>query len=652
MADNNYGIPAFATASMQDFSDFIEVFVEHRMPRPFLALVFLYAAGHMLALIGCVPIFYKQISSGRFWLVRLVSTKSGHIIVPNHLDASATLIGGYALYDIGYCIKLLLCYYNKSGQRNLPALLCMRFIILTGIGWIFLIGFFLVAVPPSTFRIPAWIWNVGIFLIPFGIQFGILFLLVKAVIHWNGYWDAYLQLRPSIDQSLASGQAVPSQAQLETAYRMIGVEAKGYSQWILKWAVPLYTWTALFGAAILVITLYICLSHWGQFKTAEDLPMQSRPTGIGSRGKRSAPSRPTNSMTASAGIREWRKKVQPASANSMPPTSTLSSGTGSTLAYERLDSEGRQSHEKDDENKRRRKRRPAAGRMALYLLGLAPFSKDAYNDPTGGFNENVARASLRSLLLHTAVQGGCVSFIALIQVSTVVLLTRPGWLNPLDTDQLPGWGVAWAQTTGVYQLLEFYGTGLPGLLLITSILIRQVTAIKLARARAREGVVGATVIGGDGGAFAKQTLPRSGEGFHLSAPGPSASAQWRSQRTDGIQEEDEEEGDEEKYGHEQQLQRQAHRARVQSDPTTLNLSSLGDESDVLKSKDGKDEYDTIALPGAYQNTRAAVPAPATMNAQSDWRERTMPIASSPFAQRTRRLYNDDLEDDSVVADGT
>ncbi|KAK0524084.1 hypothetical protein OC835_006040 [Tilletia horrida] len=498
-------LPAFATASLRDFSEFIETFVNHRLPSAFLGFLIFYTVLHAVLFCLCLPISAKQLHSGRFWLVRLVPCKRGQVIVLNHLDAPAVLIGAYSLYDTGFAIKLLLTYYNHSSQHNIPALFCLRFIILTTIGWIFLLGFFLVRVPPATFTIPAFIWNIGILAIPLGVHFGALFLLIRATNHWNSYWSLYTELRPSIDRALADGAELPSTEQIDTARQMLGVELAGYSRLIRTWAIPYYVWTALFATAILYVTLSILVTHWGDVSANDDMPMQTGRTRTFYKSTGTA-----RSGTASAGIRRWIKNV-PADYEQQIKSST---SLGTTAFGEEAAQEaegtikaGRRSSEGS----------PKLRKLLLYGLGLRPLAKDAYNDPAGGFSERRARANLRSLLIHTAIQGSSIFLIAAAQVAAVLLVTQPSFLQPLRTGQVPGWGVKWIRFAGIVKLMECYGTFLPGFLLIGSILLRQMKAIELAKARANEGLRPH-----DEG----RTLTMGPHELNLSAPGPSASARW------------------------------------------------------------------------------------------------------------------------------
>jgi len=162
--------------------------------------------------------------------------------------------------------------------------------------------------------------------------------------------------------------------------------------------------------------------------------------------------------------------------------------------------------------------RPTASRLLLYGLGLRPLTKDAYNDPSGGFSESKARAGLRSLLTHTAIQGGCIFIIALTQIGACLIMVHPVFLQPLDgKSQMGGWVAQWIQLSSALRLLEFYGAALPGIALIISILTRQMHAIGISNARETQGVP------------ITQTH-RTGEDFALSAPGPSVSARWSIQR--------------------------------------------------------------------------------------------------------------------------
>ncbi|KAK0524085.1 hypothetical protein OC835_006041 [Tilletia horrida] len=488
-------LPAFATVSLVEFSEFIETFVYHRLPRPYLYLTVMYAVLHLIVLLILAPIFAEQLKSGRFWMVRLVPTKRGSIIVPNYLDASATLVAIYVLYDIGYVIKLLLTCYNVTSQHNIPLLFTVRFMVLTTIGWIFLLGFFLVRVPPSAFVVPAFLWNIGIFAIPCGIHFGTLFLLLRANKHWNTYWALYLELRPNIDQALSAGRTMPSAAQVDTASRMIGVELASYSSSTLRWASPYYAWATCFGVAILVLTLDILFRHWGDLQTSEAMPMQ---TGGTITLQKSA--RTQRSATVSAGIRRWIRNVPVGSqlvlnvsAHGEPTITDAQDGQGAAQQGPGLQRNGRPMR-----------------KMLLYGLGLQPLATDAYNDPAGGFSERRARSSLRLLLIHTAIQGGSIFLIAIAQVSAVFVLTRPGFQQPLDTGRVPGWGVEWVKYLSVVKLLESYGTAVFGLVLFISILMRQLKAIELAKGRANAGAQSQ----GEEGYTA---------GLVLSAPGPSAS---------------------------------------------------------------------------------------------------------------------------------
>ncbi|KAK0525073.1 hypothetical protein OC842_005628 [Tilletia horrida] len=515
-------LPSIATQSLTQFSDFIEEFVHHRLPTPYIGFVLLYACGHAFFFTLCIPIFAKQIKSGRFWLVRLVTTQRGRVLVPNHLDASATLIGAYTLYDIGFTIKLILCYYQRSSQHNLPALLCMRFMILTTIGWIFLLGFFLVKVPPASFRMSAKVWNIGIFAIPLTIHFGALFLLIKAVKHWNAYWADYNILRPSIDLALTQGLTRPSDGQINLARHMLGVELAGYSRWVFYWSIPYVTWTVLFATAILIVTLSILTTHWDEVRPHhENLPMQTGAT----RGHSNAMGQDTaKSMTASAGIRKWVRAV-PAfvpgieddrfQSSHITTESTLeSAGTTSFIGDERPSSDFKKRSRSRSSVGTKHNHHKRVTKLVLYGLGLRPLARDAYDDPTGGFSEHRARVGLRSLLRHTALQGGCIFLIAMTQIAAPLIMVAPSFLQPLRTGHVPSWGVEWIRITSALRLVEFYGAGVIGFFLIGSILKRQMEAIELSRARAREGVAGV------------RTTRHSAEEFQLSAPGPSVSAQW------------------------------------------------------------------------------------------------------------------------------
>ncbi|KAE8259910.1 hypothetical protein A4X13_0g697 [Tilletia indica] len=519
-------LPAWATSSLYEFSEFIETLVHHRLPPAYIGFVVLYASLHAVFFIICIPIFAKQFKSGRFWLLRLVPAQRGRVIVPNHLDASATLIGAYTLYDVGYCIKLILCYYQRSDQHNLPALLCLRFIILTTIGWIFLLGFFLVKVPPASFKVPAYVWNIGIFAIPFGVHLGSLFLLIKATNHWNAYWALYLELRPTITQAIANGAQSPSTTQIDLARRMMGVELAQYSKLVFYWAAPYLVWTGLFATAILVVTYSILITHWQDVRTTEELPMQT-----GASQAYTTPGQYTaRSMTASAGIRKWVKEVPARQEEQMQSSFTTNNTTlADTASISGDKGKGSSSDLKHHFPK-----------LVMYGLGLRPLTKDAYNDPTGGFGERQARAGLRSLLLHTALQGSCIFIIALTQIGASLIMFHRSFLQPLHTGQVPDWGVEWVKLAGVLRVLEFYGAIFPGFFLISSILIRQMKAIKLSKARAQQGLVGVRT-------------HRTGDDLQLSAPGPSVSQQWsqhhksfRKPPADFVEEESEGEGEDEK----------------------------------------------------------------------------------------------------------
>ncbi|CAD6893518.1 unnamed protein product [Tilletia controversa] len=596
-------LPAYATASLPQFSDFIELFVHHALPHAYVGLVILYASLHAVFFVLCIPIFGKQFKSGRFWLLRLVPAQRGRIIVPNHLDASATLIGAYTLYDVGYCIKLILCYYQRSGQHNLPALLCLRFIILTTIGWIFLLGFFLVKVPPASFKVPAYVWNVGIFAIPFGIHLGSLFLLIKATNHWNAYWDLYLQLRPSIKQALASGAQVPSEAQIDVARRMLGVEMAGYSKFVFYWAIPYFVWTALFATAILVVTFSILVTHWQEVRTVEELPMQT--------GRSLAPTQPgqqtLKSMTASAGIRKWIKDVPDRKEDQMQSsfaTNTTMTDTSSNGALA-------------EQSTSELKHHLSISQLIKYGLGLRPLAKDAYNDPTRGFSEREARAGLRSLLRHTALQGTCIFIIALSQIGASLIMTHRSFLQPLYTGQVPHWGVEWIMLASTLRLLEFYGAATPGFFLIGSILKRQMMAIKLSKARAQEGI-------------APVQTHRTGDDLQLSAPGPSVSQQWsqhhrsvRNPPANFVEEESDEEMHDDK---EEAMQRLgSFKSNYPGSPSHPDLGS-----DAAKDHLFADHHQ-----------------------QQDPEIRIDLTPASPSRLQSRyQTIRDDLEDDSVVGDGS
>ncbi|KAL9935388.1 hypothetical protein V8E36_005736 [Tilletia maclaganii] len=523
-------LPAYATASLVEFNNFVETSVQHRLPEVYRIFIILHTVLHSVMFLLTVPIFAKQIHSGRFWIFRLIPTPRGRILVLNHLDASAVLIGAFTIFDVGYYIKTILGYYDVSGQHGLPALLLLRFVILTTIGWIFLLGFFLVRVPPSSFRIPASIWNVGIFAAPFSIHFGALFLLVDATHHWNKYWHTYLLLAPTIKQALANGAALPSTSQISLARVMLGVELSRFAHATRNWAIVYYLWTGLFATATLAVTLNILLAHWSQLGGADGMPIQMQQTRTYNKTMDRATAK---SLTASAGIRKWIKETP-----STYEQQVDMAGSGTDLDSEpptpRATSEGRDAslqdvdeltlHDNDAGNKSQN--RPTPRRLMVYLLGLKPLVKDAYNDPTRDFSERDARAGMRSLLLHTALQGSAIFVIALAQIGAVFLVTQPAFLQPLKTNPANAgvWGIDFVRYSCIIKLMEGYGTIIPGLVLISSILMRQMKAIALSRARANQGVVMGAARQ-EGGAQ-QQTGVRTGADLQLSAPGPSASAAW------------------------------------------------------------------------------------------------------------------------------
>jgi len=505
-------LPPSATSSLRSFSEFLEVFACHRLPSAFIGLVFVYACGHVFFFCLCLPYFSKQIKSGRFWLVRLVTTERGRIIVPNHLDAAATLIGAYTLYDIGYCIKLILCYYQRASQQNLPVILCMRFVILTTIGWIFLLGFFLVRFPPNTFKIPAYVWNIAIFALPSMIYFGTVYCLERATTHWNDFWGDYLELRSIVDAALADDITTPTSDQIAMARVMIGVDLSRSCRWILFWAIPYAALALLFATAILTVTLSILISHYKDVKVEETLPMQSElPHGF----SRAGGLRGSNSFTASMGIRKWMRELPtvPEERGQTATTLTMESAN-SSKSTRAADTGQREQHSPFGRSvPSRTSSKSSYVKLAMYGLGLRPLNRDAYNDPSGGFSESRARAGLRTLLIHTAIQGGCVFVVALTQVTACLIMTHPAFLQPLAAKHdAGGWGAEWIRLNGILRMLEFYGAAIPGINLIGSILMRQMHAIGISQAREAQGLPSQT--------------QRTGEDFALSAPGPSVSAMW------------------------------------------------------------------------------------------------------------------------------
>ncbi|KAL9935382.1 hypothetical protein V8E36_005730 [Tilletia maclaganii] len=521
-------LPASATSSLHNFSEYLEIYAHHCLPSAYRGMVIVYACGHIFAFCLCLPYFSKQIRSGRFWLVRLITTKRGRIIVPNHLDAAATLIGAYTLYDIGYCIKLILAYYQRTSQHNLMIILCMRFIILTNICWIFLLGFLLVKYPPNTFKVPAYVWNIGIFALPGAVIFGTAFCLRQLATYRNRFWAGYLKLRPIVDTALASGLTTPSADMIARARIMLGVNLHKCSWWILYWATPYAVWALFFATAILTVTLSILISHSKELKEDKDpLPMQSVPM-LGF--SRSGELRSGSSMTASMGIRKWVRELPTVPEERGQTATLLTIASGDPVKSEGTENVLLQrAHHSASERKvppRTASSGPSFAKLALYGLGLRPLARDAYNDPSGGFSERKARAGLRTLLIHTATQGGCSFLVALTQIAACLVMVHPLYLQPLAAKgDAVAWGAKWVRLDSILRILEFYGAAIPGIGLIVSILMRQMQSIGISQAREARGL--------------PLQMHRTGEDFALSAPGPSASAQWddqqRSTREDSSQ---------------------------------------------------------------------------------------------------------------------
>ncbi|KAL9932062.1 hypothetical protein V8E36_009123 [Tilletia maclaganii] len=531
MAPPDLHLPASATASLQGLSDLIEIYAHHRLPKAYLSVIWLYLAGHSLMFLLCLPYFLRQIKSGRFWVVRLVNTERGRIIMPNHLDASATLIGAYTLWDVGFCIKLMLGYYSRSSQKHLPIIVCLRFIILATIGWIFLLGFFLVKVPPNRHKTPSWLWNIGIFALPCSVYLSTIYCLYEADVWWNDYWTTYKALRPALNAALAAGATVPTQEQINTTILMLGVQLHQSNRWKLIWALPLAVFASAFATAVLVVTLSILLSHYSGLKKKAELPMQTLAFSA-MNGRR-----PEASMTASMGIRKWMRELPSVPEERHQAYSVLSDATEKSASPATDDTKSAagagagavlsQSSQQQRATPSRSSKRSSGvtfSRMAMYGLGLRPLAQDAYNDPTGGFSESDTQAGLRSLLLHTAVQGVCIFVTALVQVGLCVIIALPAFQQPLIASSSGkrnpgGWGAEWIYLHSILRLLEFDPTAIPGVVLFVSILIRQAFAIGISQAReaAASGAIRPT-----------HTNQRSGANFHLPAPGPSIWARFTS----------------------------------------------------------------------------------------------------------------------------
>jgi len=594
-------LPASATSSLHGLSEFIEVFAHHRLPKPYVGLVWFYLVGHSLMFLLCLPYFLKQIKSGRFWLVRLVNTKRGRIIVPNHLDASATLIGAYTIWDMGFCIKLLLGYYSLSVQRNLPVITCMRFVILTIIGWIFLLGFFLVKVPPNRHKTPAWLWNVGIFVIPCTVYIGTIYCLYQANLTWNDYWSSYQRLREVLDAALATNATVPTSEQIAMAQVMIGLQLHMSNEWKLWWGIPYAVFAFIFSIVILTVTLSILISHYSGLKKKADLPMQTNAFSATNRRSR------LTSMTASMGIRKWIRELPPVPEERHSSLSMLSNDTGRTSPLTmdgKTGSQPSQGHRISSRNSKRSGR--GFTRMAMYGLGLRPLTQDAYDDPTGGFSDSEASAGLRSLLCHTAVQGSCIFLIVMSQVGACFIMTHPVWLQPLASHaDVAVWGAKWVQLSCILRMLEFYGTGLPGLALVVSILMRQMFAIGISQARkasASASVAGPTL------------TQRSGADFALSALGPSVSGRWDvGQRSMGLQQQQQSQFISSRPGGFEDIAERD--TEVATENGSSKLGTAYDEflaTGTIKAiRDGDDAWPASGSPARYEERQVRLQGPAS-----------------------------------------